>query len=175
MGTFPPMQLRPATPADEDGLATLFLALARAGDERLFHPHPLTHETARNVCLHQAATGRRPHDEYHVVALPSEDGASETVVAYGMLRGWAEGHETPSLGIAVHPDHRGRGIARQLMDHLHAVAAARGAARVRLKVYRQNLAAVRLYESLAYEFEAFSETELLGFRTLAQLVAACPS
>jgi ribosomal protein S18 acetylase RimI-like enzyme len=164
------MHCRPAAPADEDGLADLFLALARAGDERLFHPHPLTHAASRTVCRHRQGDG--PHDEYHVVVAPSQNGASETVVGYGMLRGWTEGYETPSLGIAVHPDHRGRGIARQLMDHLHAVAAARGAARVRLKVYRKNLAAVRLYDSLGYEFEPFSETELLGFRTLSPLVAA---
>ncbi len=166
------MQFRPATPADEDGLADLLDALARAGDERLFHPHPLTREAARRICRHRDVTRDGPHDEYHLAIAPSGDGGSETVVAYGMLRGWAEGYETPSLGIAVHPDHRSRGIARQLMDHLHAVAAARGAARVRLKVYRQNLAAVRLYESLAYEFEPFSESELLGFRALGPLVAA---
>lgn len=166
------MQFRPATPADEDGLTGLFVALARAGDERLFHPHPLTREAARHVCRHREVTGDRPHDEYHVAIVPSGDGATDTVVGYGMLRGWTEGYEIPSLGIAVHPDHRGCGIARQLMDHLHAVAAARGAARVRLKVYRQNLAAVRLYESLAYELEPFSETELLGFRALGPLVAA---
>jgi ribosomal protein S18 acetylase RimI-like enzyme len=59
------------------------------------------------------------------------------------------------------------------MDHLHAVAAERGAPRVRLKVYRNNRAAIRLYESLAYEFEPFSETELLGFRSLSLLPAAC--
>jgi len=172
MGTFPPMQFRPVTPADEDGLANLFLALAGAGDEHLFHPHPLTHAAARTVCRHREGTGDGPHDEYHIVVAPSGYGGSETVVAYGMLRGWTEGYETPSLGVAVHPDHRGRGIARQLMEHLHCVAAARGAARVRLKVYRQNIAAIRLYESLAYEFKPFSETELLGFRTLSPLVAA---
>lgn len=172
MGTFPPMQIRPATPADEDGLAALLVALAHAGDDRLFHPHPLTHEAARHVCRHRDVTGDHPHDEYHVVVAPSGYRGSETVVAYGMLRGWTEGYEIPSLGIAVHPDHRGRGIARQLMEHLHCVAAARGAPRVRLKVYRHNLAAVRLYEALAYEFEPASENELLGFRALAPLVGA---
>jgi len=169
------MKCRPATPADEDDLASLFLALARAGDDRLFHPHPLTPAAAWSICWHRNSADGSPHDEYHLVVAPSEDGLKDNVVAYGMLRGWVEGYETPSLGIAVHPDHRGRGIARQLMDHLHVVAGERGAARVRLKVYRDNLAAVRLYESLAYEFEPFSETELLGFRTLAPLVAACPT
>jgi ribosomal protein S18 acetylase RimI-like enzyme len=169
------MRFRPATPADEEGLADLFCALALAGDERLFHPHPLTHAAAQTVCRHRNDAGVGPHDEYHVAVEPSAKGDTETVVGYGMLRGWAEGYETPSLGIAVHPDYRGRGIARQLMHHLHAVAAERGAPQVRLKVYRNNLAAIRLYESLAYEFEPFSETELLGFRALSSLPAACSS
>ena len=169
------MRFRPATPVDEEGLADLFCALAQAGDEHLFHPHPLSHATARTVCLHREDAGDGPHDEYHVAVEPSADGATESVVGYGMLRGWTEGYETPSLGIAVHPDHRGRGIARQVMDPVHAVAAERRAPRVRLKVYRNNLAAIRLYESLAYEFEPFSETELLGFRALSALPAACSS
>jgi FkbM family methyltransferase len=38
------------------------------------------------------------------------------------------------------------------MSHLHAEAARRGSPRVRLKVYPQNTAAVRLYESLGYRF-----------------------
>jgi ribosomal protein S18 acetylase RimI-like enzyme len=167
------MRFRPATPADETRLADLFCALAIAGDERLFHPHPLTHTAARTVCRHRDAADGGPHDEYHVAVEPSARGGAETIVGYGMLRGWSEGYETPSLGIAVHPDHRGRGIARQLMDHLHAVAADRGAPRVRLKVYRHNVAAVRLYKSLAYEFEPFSETELLGFRALSPIPAVC--
>lgn len=169
------MRFRPVTPADEDGLADLFVALARVGDDRLFHPHPLTQEAARHVCRHRDTTCDEPHDEYHVAVAPSRDSDSAAVVGYGMLRGWVEGYETPSLGIAVHPDHRGRGIARQLMDHLHTVAGERGAVRVRLKVYRTNLAAVRLYASLDYEFEPYSETELLGFRALSSLPAACSS
>jgi len=46
-----------------------------------------------------------------------------------MLRGWDEGYETPSLGIAVHPDARGLGLARTFMGFLHAAASFQGAAR----------------------------------------------
>ncbi len=172
-GTFPGMLYRPATPADEAALADFFAALATAGDERLFHPHPLTHEAARTICQYHGMTDGRACDEYHL-AIDDADARSSNgqILGYGILRGWAEGYAIPSLGIAVHPQHRGRGIARRMMAHLHEVAARRGAERVRLKVYRDNTPAIRLYESLGYEFEQHSETELLGFFTLPHPVAA---
>ncbi len=58
-----------------------------------------------------------------------------SIVAYGMLRGWDEGYETPSLGIAVHSEWQARGVGRRMMEHLHQVARVRGAKRIRLKVY----------------------------------------
>lgn len=140
--------------------------MTAAGDGSFFHPHPLTGAAARSICRHQHVDGGR--DEYHVMVDPDVRGR---VVGYGMLRGWAEGFVVPSLGIAVHPDHRGRGIARRLMTHLHDVAAERGADRVRLRVYRDNLPAVRLYASLGYELQPHSATELLGFLTLARMAS----
>ena len=167
------MPFRPAAPEDEAGLAALFFALAVAGDGRLFHPHPLTPEAARSACRHRLETSISGGcDEYHVAIDAPHAGDSGPVVGYGLLRGWADGFTVPSLGIAVHPAHRGRGIARRLMTHLHAVAARRGAERVRLKVYRDNTAARRLYESLGYEFHPHSPTELVGVLVLGQPVAA---
>jgi ribosomal protein S18 acetylase RimI-like enzyme len=87
------------------------------------------------------------------------------VIAYGLLRGWDEGYDTPSLGIAVSPRSQRNGIGRRLMEHLHDVARARGATRVRLKVYRENTPAVRLYEAFGYSFEAEGD-ELIGVRKL---------
>ncbi len=170
--TFSDMISRPATPADEASLADFFAALVAAGDERLFHPHPLTSEAAREICHHHGTTTVGACDEYHIVIDTDGPGGSGPVVGYGILRGWSEGFSVPSLGIAVHPDHRGRGIARRLMAHLHDVAASRGAERVRLKVYRHNTQALGLYESLGYEFEPHSETELLGFFAFTHPVAA---
>lgn len=170
--TFPAMPFRPATPEDEAGLAALFAALAAAGDERLFHPHPLTADAARDVCRHRVAAPAGGGDEYHVAIDAHDPTVPGTVVGYGLLRGWMEGFVVPSLGIAVHPAHRGRGIARRLMDHLHDVAARRGAERVRLKVYRHNAAALRLYASLGYEFQPHSTSELVGFLAVGQPAAA---
>jgi ribosomal-protein-alanine N-acetyltransferase len=168
------MPFRPATPEHEAGLAALFSALADAGDGRLFHPHPLTAEAARDVCRYRDTTRDAAHDEYHLAIAPHDDdpAACGPVVGYGILRGWSAGFAVPSLGIAVHPAHRGRGVARGLMEHLHAVAAHRGAERVRLKVYRHNAAALRLYASLGYEFQPHSASELIGSLTLRSPVAA---
>jgi hypothetical protein len=46
-----------------------------------------------------------PENEAGLAALFSALAA----VGYGLLRCWAEGFAVPSLGIAAHPDHRGRG------------------------------------------------------------------
>ena len=134
-------------------LAELFEALRSAGDERWFHPHPLTREEAERLCAYE---GR---DLYAVLV----DG--ERVVAYGMLRGWDAGFEIPNLGIAVHPEARGRGAGRALIERLHEEARSRGARRVRLTVYTANDPARRLYEQLGYELEEKGD-DMVGYLAL---------
>jgi len=136
--------------------AQLLAALEANGDHDFFHPHPFDAEAARGL----VALAEAGPDEYWLLA------TADDVLAYGMLRGWAEGYAVPSLGIAVAPRHRGCGLARRMMDHLHARARARGATQVRLKVERRNLSAHRLYETLGYVFQHHSPTELLGLLTL---------
>jgi len=85
------------------------------------------------------------------------------VLAYGILRGWDEGYAIPSLGIAVHPDARGTALGELLMHFLHGAARQRGARRVRLKVYSDNLAARSLYAKLGYNFDSVVEDgQLIG-------------
>lgn len=135
-------------------LAEFFQALREAGDDAEFHPHPLTVEEAARRCQH---TGR---DLYYVVV------ERERVLAYGMLRGWDEGYEIPSLGIAVHPRERGKGLGRLLMEVLHAAAKRREARAIRLKVYPRNVGAVALYESVGYVFRGKEAGQLVGFLDL---------
>jgi ribosomal protein S18 acetylase RimI-like enzyme len=137
------------TPGLAEPLARFFEALRAAGDERWFHPHPLTAAEAERLC------GYGGRDVYAVL----RDG--DEVVAYGMLRGWDEGFDVPSLGLAAHPDARGRGGARLLAERLHEEARARGATSVRLTVYPDNAPARRLYEQLGYELEPHGD-ELVG-------------
>ncbi len=137
-------------PEWESGLAQFFVALDRHGDTRHFHPHPFTQSEAHRISTYPGA------DLYYVATTGRE------VLAYGMLRGWDQGFETPSLGIAVHPQQRGTGLARAFMLFLHAAARGRGARRIRLKVYPDNLPAVRLYTSLGYQIVGEESGQLVA-------------
>lgn len=153
MTEYPVLEFRRLGPGLEGGLAAFFSDLRAAGDDRFFHPHPFTAEEAARICRY---AGR---DLYYAAV-------ADRVLGYGLLRGWDEGYDVPSLGIAVHPAARGTGIARALMHFLHAAAAARGAPRVRLKVYPGNTAALRLYERLGYAFAGESNGQLVGALSL---------
>ena len=135
-------------------LAAFFERLKAAGDERWFHPHPLTAEEAQR----RVRYGGR--DLYYVLA----DGGR--VLGYGMLRGWDEGYAVPSLGIAIDPASRGRGYARLLMLFLHAAARGRGADRVRLTVDADNETALRLYRALGYATREMPDGRLEGILRL---------
>jgi ribosomal protein S18 acetylase RimI-like enzyme len=128
------VEFRLVTPQDRDRLADVFADI----DNAFFRPHPFTADEARKLASY---SGR------DVYAILMNDHAA---VAYGMLRGWDEGYETPSLGIAVRRTARGKGFGRRMMNHLHAEARRRGAEQVRLRVHPENVAARRLYESLGY-------------------------
>lgn len=128
--------------------------LARGGEGAFFHPHALS--TAKAMELSAAET----RDLYYVVVCGGE------VIAYGMLRGWDEGWEVPSLGIAVHPQWHGRGLAVAFMQFLHVAARARGASRVRVKVSKANARSLRLCERCGYVFESLNDEEQLGFLAL---------
>ena len=132
---------------------TRFLARLEAnGDAEFFHPHGFDAASARDV-VHRSVAGT---DEYWLTVV------GDDVIAYGMLRGWDEGYDVPSLGLAVAPGHRGQGCARAMMLHLHDRARARGAARIRLKVDCRNHSARHLYEVLGYRLDEHAAPELIG-------------
>ena len=129
------------------GLCDLLAALAAADEARHFQPHPFDR-------VHVAGLADAPgKDLYYVVMLDTQ------VAGYGLLRGWNEGYEIPSLGIAVHPACRGRKIGNTLMQFLHAAAGLRGSRRVRLRVVSTNTAAIRLYEQTGYRFDAATDVD----------------
>jgi ribosomal protein S18 acetylase RimI-like enzyme len=136
------LEVRRLTAEWKQSLLAFFRALEKAKDVEYFQPHPFTDEAVERILC----TTRK--DLYYVLV----DG--EEVLAYGMLRGWDEGYEIPSLGIAVHPRFRSNGLGRFFMHFLRAAARFRGAQKVRLRVHSQNATAARLYESLGYEFRS---------------------
>jgi ribosomal protein S18 acetylase RimI-like enzyme len=162
------LHVEPLSPRWTHALASLFTALDAAGDARFFHPHPLTPDHAARLCHRPAGAA-----DYYGLATTGDPNAP--ALGYGLLRGWDEGFAVPSLGIAVHPAARGQGLSRVLMNHLHAEAARRGAPSIRLKVYPQNTAALRLYESLGYQFADRSGEQWVGTVELALSIAPTAS
>ena len=59
--------------------------------------------------------------------------------------------ETDMMNVAVHPDHRRRGIARQLIDALIQALKERGSHSLTLEVRSSNAPAICLYNQLGFE------------------------
>lgn len=146
----PCFECRRLSPEWEGPLAEFFRLLRETGDNDYFHPHPFDDEEAEKRAHY---TGK---DLYYILV------EGERVLGYGMLRGWDEGYEIPSLGIAVRPSARGTGLGLAFMHFLHAAARRLGAERVRLKVHPGNAKAVKLYEELGYSFGSEEAEQLVG-------------
>jgi [ribosomal protein S18]-alanine N-acetyltransferase len=136
------LEIRRLIPTLSVPLLGLLKTIAAQSDARFFAPHPFTAECLDSL---SAAPGL---DLYHVLMV------GDDALAYGLLRGWNEGYQVPSLGIAVSPEARGRGLGGLMMEFLHAAARYRGADRVRLRVHRDNQKAIALYRRVGYAFES---------------------
>ena len=123
-------------------------------DYEFFHPHVFSY-----LCLLQEILKREK--DYFVFLMDTD-----TITSYGMLRGWSEGYEIPSLGIMTDINYRGKGISLKMMDHLHEIARGKNCERIRLTVYKENQAAVSLYNKLGYQFFDKNEKELVGIKIL---------
>ena len=149
-----PLEFRSLVPEMAESLGDFFERLNSTDTAGFFHPHPLTRERASQLC-HYAGK-----DLYFV-------GTSDSrILAYGLLRGWDEGYEVPSLGISLASDVRGTGLARSFMMFLHSAARLRGCAQIRLTVFQTNVKAVALYQSLGYRFERKNAEEDIGILDL---------
>ena len=84
------------------------------------------------------------------------------IIGYGLLRGWDEGYDIPSLGIMIDSSYRGKGLSYQMMEYLHKAAKEKNASQIRLTVYKQNNKAISLYKKLGYTFSEKNEEELIG-------------
>jgi len=145
----------PASEVRVDALAGFFAALRESGADDYFHPHPLDEKYAYFL------SGYRGKDFYAAMIRNGH------VAGYGMLRGWDDGYRVPSLAMAVHPAFRGLGLGARFLGYLHSQARARGADRVRLKVYPENKAALYLYQSAGYRFAGKEDGQLVGTLALS--------
>ena len=78
----------------------------------------------------------------------AEDG--NTIVGYCGVFLPAPGVEADILTVAVLPEYRRQGIAKEFMRQIEAWAAERKASAMMLEVELSNIAAINLYESLGY-------------------------
>jgi ribosomal protein S18 acetylase RimI-like enzyme len=151
------ISVRALQPEDTAALASFFSVVAADGPTlTLFHPHPFDAYTAERICNRRGIVS----DEYFAAI----DGGR--IVGYGMLRGWDEGYDTPALGVCVHPARVGERLGSLLLDHAIHRARQRGARRLMLKVYPQNVPARRLYESRGFELTPGDDQQLVGHMTL---------
>jgi ribosomal protein S18 acetylase RimI-like enzyme len=127
-------------PRHVESLLRMFQEASSLPDLGYFAPHPFTRSFMEELA-------ERPGKDLYYVLIGGGD-----CLGYGILRGWNEGFEVPSLGILIGPRARGGGFGRLLMDFLHAAAAFRGATAVRLRVSNTNLPALCLYRSMGYIF-----------------------
>jgi [ribosomal protein S18]-alanine N-acetyltransferase len=134
-------------------LRSIFQEITSSGDHKTFHPHPFDDSAAKKI-------SEPSLDQYYIVLV---DGVA---VGYGMLKGWQEGYDVPSLGIYISKDYRNTRLARMFMSFLHAAAAICGAKKVRLKVYKDNVPAVSLYKSIGYSLENYDDSQYIGFLTV---------
>ncbi len=155
-----PLECRKVDPSLAGPLAVFFAQLREQGDELVFHPHPLSDREAERIANYNG------NDLYYVLV----HGAR--VLAYGMLRGWDQGFQVPSLGVAVLPSLRGQGVGGTLIRFLHLAARLRGARSIRLKVHTSNAVARRAYERLGYQFVGQEGGQLVGVH---ELTGGCSS
>jgi ribosomal-protein-alanine N-acetyltransferase len=135
-------------------LVHLFEILRNDDTQGYFHPHPLNNTQAEKLANYDG------EDLYYLMM------CGKGAIGYGMLRGWDEGFGIPSLGLAIHPAYRGKGLGLLFMHFLHAAAQCRGANSVRLTVSKSNVSAIRLYEKLGYELDLDTDDRYIGFFNL---------
>ncbi len=73
----------------------------------------------------------------------------ERVLGYSCF--WTLSGELQLVNIAVHPDLRGKGLGRKLLNHLLQEAESREAEKIFLEVRPSNQAAIGLYERLGFK------------------------
>jgi len=121
--------IRPATPDDIDALVEI--------ENRCFDTDRLSRRSFRHMIT-------KAHAE---LLLDEEDGV---VCGYVLLLFNAGTSLARMYSIAVHPQHRSRGIGRQLMIAAEQAALAQDCVTLRLEVRVDNVSSIALYDSMGY-------------------------
>lgn len=145
------IEIRQLKSKDFELFKDFFARIDQEHEKEFFNPHPFTDYQAKKLCEYQG------EDEYYVLTVKGE------IVGYGMLRGWDEGFEIPSIGLHIHKDFRSIGLGSLMMNFLHIVAKLRRASHVRIKVQKDNRIAKKLYDRFGYEFSEKTGDYLIGY------------
>jgi ribosomal protein S18 acetylase RimI-like enzyme len=158
--TTPPGYLiRPAVPEDEPFLWEM---LYRAIYVPEGSPPPPRDILNRPEIARYISGWGRP-DDIGFVAVDKSNGKSIGAAWFRLLTGDEGGYgyvddKTPELSVAVLPEHRGKGVGRELITHLIEAAKARYAV-ISLSVSPDN-PALRLYRRLGFEVVGRHDTSL---------------
>jgi ribosomal protein S18 acetylase RimI-like enzyme len=139
------------TPQWVEKLTQFFQKIVTKRENNYFHPHPLNIKSAEEIASYQG-------QDLYFLQIKEND-----ITGYGMLRGWDEGFSVPSLGIAIHPSYRMQGLAKNFLAFMHQRAKEKGAKKIRLSVYTNNIAAIKLYRSFGYSFGEEKDHKAIGF------------
>ena len=120
-----------------------------------FSPFPFDTKQATVLCEYQG------HDLYYGIIM--ED---TKIIGFGMLRGWDEGYETPSIGLCILKDYQGMGFGNLMLAFLETASRVKGCSKVMLKVKKSNDKAKRLYEAGGYIFNEHDNEYLIGYKDL---------
>ena len=120
--------LRPATDEDLNEVVQI---------ERACFADPWTEESFRRLLAGRSAI-------FQVVGFPPNFGVVGYVIAF------AVGEDAELLNIAVHPAHRGKGLAGQMLDAVLIELGGRGVKNAFLEVRESNAAARALYGSRGF-------------------------
>jgi len=134
------MQIRPATPADDDAVWRILEPMIRAGET-----YPLPREMRRHEAL---AYWCAPEHEVFVAT------AADEVVGTYYLRANQKGGgaHVANCGYVTAPHASGRGVGRAMCEHSLARAGARGFRAMQFNfVVSSNTRAVRLWQACGFE------------------------
>jgi ribosomal protein S18 acetylase RimI-like enzyme len=130
------MHIRPFQPADEPGVIALWRVCG------LLVPQ---NDPARDI-----ARKMRVNPGWFLVGVVEGRIVASCMAGYEGHRGWIN-------YLAVHPENRRQGLARQIMQHAEALLRAAGCPKINLQVRRTNTAVIAFYQELG-----FAEDEVLS-------------
>ena len=123
-------------------------------DLNFFLPHKMDCDTIHNILTNNKS------DQYKIII------HNDKIIGYGLLRGWDEGYDIPSLGIMVDKNYRGIGVSKLLMLYLEVTAKILGSKKMRIVVHKNNNIAYNLYNKLKYDFSPYGDDHLISFKTI---------